>query len=207
MRYQLKYIISKIIRKIINMPAINHSKISRKAKCDIGTNVSYSSMGKYSYIGEFTSLSYVDVGSFTSISSGCTIGGGSHPLDWVSMSPVFQKSSGLLRYKFSKLDYLTHKRTLIGNDVWIGGDCLIKGGVKIGNGAVIGMGSVVTHDVGPYEIWAGSPAKFIKKRFDDQTILDLENIKWWEWEDKKIKQYAHMMNDLVKFINVIKKGY
>lgn len=45
--------------------------------------------------------------------------------------------------------------------------------VTIGDGAVIRAGSVVTKDVGPYEIWAGNPARFIRKRFDDETIEKL----------------------------------
>lgn len=51
----------------------------------------------------------------------------------------------------------------IGKRVFIGGHCIILKGVTIGDEAVIGAGSVVTKDVPPREIWAGNPAKFIKK--------------------------------------------
>ena len=51
----------------------------------------------------------------------------------------------------------------IGNDVWIGGHSTILLGVTIGDGAVIGAGAVVTHDVEPYTIVGGVPAKVIKK--------------------------------------------
>ena len=126
-------------------------------------------------------------------------------MDWVSMSPVFQNSGGLMKKKFIRLDYQTHVTTHIGNDVWIGGDCLIKGGVSIADGAVIGMGSVVTHDVGPYEIWAGNPAKMIRKRFDDETIKKLLAIQWWNWDDEKIKQYAPLMNNVPEFLKRIEE--
>jgi virginiamycin A acetyltransferase len=52
----------------------------------------------------------------------------------------------------------------IGDDVWIGANCTITDGVKIGNGSVIGANSVVTSDVPEYSIYAGTPAKFIRKR-------------------------------------------
>lgn len=202
--YSLRYIVVKVLRKLLNHPAIIHSELDNTARCDVGCNVSYSKMGKYSYIGEYTSLSMVDVGAFTSISSGCTIGGGGHPVKWVSMSPVFQNSGGLMKKKFAQHNYQTHEKTYIGNDVWIGGDCLIRGGVHIADGAVIGMGSVVTHDIGPYEIWAGNPAKLIRKRFDDQTVNRLLEIQWWTWDERKLTEKAEFMNDMESFLESCK---
>lgn len=52
----------------------------------------------------------------------------------------------------------------IGRDVWIGRGVAVLKGVTIGDGAVIGANSVVTHDVPPGEIWAGVPARFLRKR-------------------------------------------
>ena len=53
--------------------------------------------------------------------------------------------------------------------------------VTIGDGAVIGAGAVVTHDVGPYEIWAGVPAKKIGQRFGDNVKDHLiEKGGWWD---------------------------
>lgn len=194
------YIIAKVFRKLLNPPAINHSEIDKTARCDIGCNVSYSKMGRYSYLGEYTSLSMVEVGNFTSISSGCTIGGGSHPINWVAMSPVFQGIGiGRVRKKFANHEFETHQKTYIGSDVWIGGDCLIKGGIKIADGAVIGMGSVVTHDVGPYEMWAGNPARMIRKRFDEDIIDSLLSIRWWNWKDEMLEERSDLMNDVEAF--------
>lgn len=48
--------------------------------------------------------------------------------------------------------------------VWLGTRVVVLPGVTIGEGAIVGAGSVVTKDIPPYEIWAGVPAKFIKKR-------------------------------------------
>lgn len=77
---------------------------------------------------------------------------------------------------------------IIGNDVWIGYEAIILAGVTIGNGAVIGTRAVVTKDVPPYTIVGGVPAKQIRKRFPEETISALLEIKWWDWPKKKIAQ-------------------
>ena len=71
--------------------------------------------------------------------------------------------------------------TIVGNDVWIGHESLIMPAVSIGDGAIIASRSVVTKDIPPYTIVAGNPAKVIRKRFDEETMLSLLEIKWWDW--------------------------
>lgn len=51
----------------------------------------------------------------------------------------------------------------IGKNVFVGGHCIILKGVTIGDNSVVGAGSVVTKDIPENEIWAGNPAKFVKK--------------------------------------------
>lgn len=76
---------------------------------------------------------------------------------------------------------------IIGNDVWIGYDALIMSGVTIGDGAIIGSRAVVTKNVPPYTIAGGVPAKAIEKRFDDDIILKVQSLKWWDWPYEKIQ--------------------
>jgi virginiamycin A acetyltransferase len=76
--------------------------------------------------------------------------------------------------------------TVIGNDVWIGREAIVLPGIKIGHGSIVAARSVVSHDVPPYSIVAGNPAKVVKARFDAGTTRRLMAIAWWNWPVDKI---------------------
>jgi virginiamycin A acetyltransferase len=76
--------------------------------------------------------------------------------------------------------------TVVGNDVWIGMEALILPGMNLGHGAIAAAKAVVTHDVPPYAIVAGNPAKVVKMRFDQRTIDRLLKVAWWDWPVDKI---------------------
>lgn len=78
---------------------------------------------------------------------------------------------------------------VVGNDVWIGYEAVILSGVTIGDGAIIGARAVVTKDVPPYTIVAGVPARPIRKRFDEETIARLEQLRWWDWPEDEIRRH------------------
>ena len=59
-------------------------------------------------------------------------------------------------------------------------------GIAIGHGAIVAAKSVVTHDVPPYAIVAGNPAKVVKLRFDEATVARLLKAAWWDWPADKI---------------------
>lgn len=157
-------------------------------------------IGKYSYIGNNSFVTDTDIGNYTSISTDCYIGGSAHPTDWVSTSPVFHKWENIMKKNFAQHEFEIFNRTTIGNDVWVGNRVMVKSGVNIANGAVVGMGSVVTKDIGPYEVWAGNPARFIRKRFDDKTINKVESMEWWNWSDEKVASQATHFNSLDNFL-------
>ncbi len=77
---------------------------------------------------------------------------------------------------------------VIGNDVWIGYEAVVLAGVTVGDGAIIGARALVTRDVAPYTVVGGVPAKAIKKRFSDETIAALLEMKWWDWPRARIKE-------------------
>jgi virginiamycin A acetyltransferase len=77
---------------------------------------------------------------------------------------------------------------VIGNDVWIGYEAVILSGVHIGDGAIIGSRAVVTHDVPPYTIVGGVPAREIKQRFPQPVIDRLLQLQWWDWPAEQIRR-------------------
>ncbi|MCA0931312.1 CatB-related O-acetyltransferase [Lutimonas saemankumensis] len=90
----------------------------------------------------------------------------------------------------------------IGNDVWIGYNATIMAGVTIGDGAIIATNSTVVKDVEPYSIVGGNPAIEIKKRFSEDIIEKLLELKWWDWEIEKITKNVQSLtsNDITKII-------
>ena len=59
-------------------------------------------------------------------------------------------------------------KVVIGKHAYIGANTIIVKPVTIGEGAIVGASSVVTKDIPPFEIWAGNPVRFIRKREPDK---------------------------------------
>lgn len=197
------YYMSKILKKL-KPSSKKNCRIGKKSKVLGGCSLLNVTMGRYSYIGMDTSIVNADIGSFCSVAGNCMIGGGEHPVHFVSTSPVFHQGRNCLKTNFAFNEFEPYRRTEIGNDVWIGARCLIKGGVSIGTGAVIGMGSVVTHNIPPYEIWAGNPAHFIKKRFEDRSVNMILESEWWDLDEEQLRILGASFSDFSSFISSYK---
>jgi len=129
------------------------------------------------------------IGKFCSIAGEVIVFlGGNHRTDWVTTYPFsdfvdeWPEAKHMVGHPASKGD------VVIGNDVWIGVGAVIMSGVTIGDGAAIAARAVVTRDVEPYCIVGGNPSRLIRKRFDDETIRALLEIRWWDWPVDRIKE-------------------
>ena len=164
-------------------------------------------VGKYSYGYEHLRSKYlVSVGRYTSIAIGQTVVPNDHRLDWVTTSPI----ASLKEFSFADVDYMKNycpdekRKILIGNDVWIGANCIIFEGVTINDGAVIAAGSIVRKDVPPYAV-IGGVDKIIKYRFSDEIIEKLLKIKWWNWEEEKIRKNIKFLQNIDEFVEAFDK--
>lgn len=137
------------------------------------------SIGDYSYINSYSYVENCIIGKFCSISSGVHISPMEHQLHFITTHPITDK-----------IDTSRYQRNpvVIGNDVLICLNVTILEGISIGNGAVIGAGAIVTHDVLPYEIVGGIPAKHLRFRFSKEKIDFLQNLSWWDWDIETINR-------------------
>ena len=201
----IKYLYSKFFKKIVRGCCVIGSRIDKTAHIDSATEFHNSVLGKYSYVGYDSQVFNTVIGSFCSIGDFFLCGGGYHPTDWASTSSVFYKGSHTGNSnKLGSKEIPPTPVTNIGNDVWVGLRVTIKAGVNIGTGAVIGAGSVVTHDVPPYAIVAGIPAKIIRYRFSDDIINELLELKWWDCTSEQLQTLSPYVDDSRKFIVKLK---
>lgn len=142
--------------------------------------VNDSQIGMYSYAGINLTMNWTKLGRFCSLGRNVDIGGFDHDYHKVTTMPQFRwnqmaKGGGKIP------DVMNHDYCMIGNDVWIAAGAQVLHKAKIGDGAIVGGGAVVTHDVPPYAIAVGIPAKIIGFRFEQKFIDELLDIQWWNW--------------------------
>lgn len=162
---------------LLHQPAwrLRHNRISTHTRVERGTFVRDCKIAPYTYIGLNCILNSVEIGAYSSIASGVQIGGMEHAYWDLSTSCHLTDKS------------IAGNITHIGHDVWIGADSIIRQGITIGEGAVVGANSFVNKDVPPYAIVVGSPAKIIKYRFEEQTIIALQKSHYWNYPPPKAK--------------------
>ena len=149
-------------------------------------------------------FNYPEFGDRLIIGKFCAIASGTRFI----MGPANHRISSVTTYPFSvfggrwseqtppHLSQLPFKGDIVvGNDVWIGRESVIMPGVKIGDGSIIGAYAVVTRDVPPYCVVGGNPARFIKKRFHDELIQILLELKWWDFPEEKLVEFLPLLCD------------
>lgn len=201
-----KYIIGKwrsLGRRNISLLAFpdDCSKIDKTAHIYRFAKVLESSIGRYSYVGPNSVILNTEMGNFCSIACDVQVGIAPHTMDMISTSPIFTEPVNGTGHSWTDSDdkMVRSRRINIGSDVWIGFKAIIRDGVTIGHGAVVAAGAIVTHDVPPFAIVAGVPAKVIKYRFSQDIIDKILKSEWWNLPDevlrKNVKSFATPVNE------------
>jgi acetyltransferase-like isoleucine patch superfamily enzyme len=164
-------------------------------------------IGSYTYISQNSLINHTKIGKFCSVGPNVICGWGVHPVKTLSTSPMFystQKQNGITFSDTDKIEELIPIN--IGNDVFIGMNVTILDGITIGDGAIIGAGAVVSKDIPPYAIAVGNPVNIIRYRFSETQIEQLLKIKWWNFEEEKLKEVERYFFNIDEFIEKYKNA-
>ncbi len=128
--------------------------------------------GKNIWLGNFVYINHdveiyaqgakVRIGNYSMIGPGSFICTYNHNFDEWSQPIYFQGKN--------------YQDITIEEDVWVGAKVVILPGVRVGRGAIVSAGSIVTKDVESYSIVGGVPARLIKMRFDEESILKAKEV-------------------------------
>ncbi|WP_294390990.1 CatB-related O-acetyltransferase [uncultured Sphingomonas sp.] len=154
-------------------------------------------------------------GRYCSVAANLQIMGSRHPVEWASTSPFSYHPEPVPSIRAYLVDRGTESFRLlradhgpqpvdVGHDVWIGTDVVLKRGITIGTGAVVAARSVVTHDVPPYAIVGGSPARIIRYRFPAAMIEHMLASSWWEYGPDVLQPLG--MDDPGAFLDRLEKA-
>ena len=151
-------------------PSVRGSKIILGAYCQIYDFVVIKAvggdgdivMGEHCYINAHSTLysgNGIQMGNYVLIAPGCALVPTNH--SYLSRAlPI--RHQGFLPSKGG---------IVIEDDVWIGANCTILDGTRIKHGAIIAAGSVVQGEIGTFQLWGGTPAKYICDRPNDLPKL------------------------------------
>ncbi|MEE2944612.1 MAG: chloramphenicol acetyltransferase [Pseudomonadota bacterium] len=162
------------------------------AFCEVGEGARLlnSTLGDYSYCERFCDIANTTIGKFANIASFVRIGATDHPLNTASLHHFLYRSGCYwddAEHDQAFFEHRASRRATLGHDIWVGHGAMIKPEVTIGHGAVIAAGAIVTKDVAPYTIVAGTPAKVLRLRQPAEIAERMIALAWWDWDHEQIR--------------------
>lgn len=167
------------------------------------TSIAESSIGDYTYLVDHCQVTYSTIGKYCSIASHVRINPGNHPMWRVTQHHMTYRRRSYALGEEDDAEFFEWRRSHpvhLGHDVWIGHSATVLPGVTIGTGAVVGAGAVVAHDVDPYTIVGGVPARVIRERFPSDVAEALQRIAWWDWTREELEERLDDLLDLDGFL-------
>ena len=163
---------------------ITESQFGAYVEIGKGSRVAYSTLGDYSYCDRYADIANAQIGKFANIAAFSRIGATDHPLHTAACHHFLYRSADYWDDTERDEAFFEHRQSRIahiGHDTWIGAGAMIKPEVVLGDGAVVASGAVVTKDVDPYTIVAGTPAKPLRLRQPREIADRLIALAWWDW--------------------------
>ncbi|MEO0831125.1 MAG: DapH/DapD/GlmU-related protein [Pseudomonadota bacterium] len=154
-----------------------------------GSRVNNSDFGDYSYCDRYADIANAQIGKFANIAAFARVGATDHPLHTAACHHFLYRSHDYWDEAGPDAEFFAHRQSRtarIGHDTWIGAGAMIKPEVTLGDGAVVAAGAVVTKDVDPYTIVAGTPAKVLRPRQPGDIAERLISLAWWDWSHAEI---------------------
>lgn len=195
--------IRKIAWKILGSKHYDYLKYKNQQNLK---DASWVEMGDNSYdngavVWRWSKQSKLQIGKYCSIASGVNFicDSGYHTESEVTTFPLFHEILskddevviGAIKYRVSaiKEELVPSKcNIVVGNDVWIGYGATILPGTVVGNGVSILAGAVVSGHIADYSVVGGIPAKVVSMKHKQDVIDKLNQISWWNWSEKSIKE-------------------
>ncbi|MCB5200730.1 chloramphenicol acetyltransferase [Loktanella sp. TSTF-M6] len=185
------------------MPRLSADKAFVHPDCDItdshfgayveigrGSRIGNTTFGDYSYCDRYADIANARIGKFANIAAFTRIGATDHPLDTAACHHFLYRSDDYWDDADRDPAFFAHRASRlahIGHDTWIGAGAMIKPEVTLGHGAVVAAGAVVTRDVDPYTIVAGTPARPLRLRQPRDIADRLIALAWWDWPHDRLR--------------------
>ncbi|KGM48981.1 chloramphenicol acetyltransferase [Pseudooceanicola atlanticus] len=170
---------------------LTETTLGRFVEIGQGSRVAHSEIGDYSYCDRYADIANASVGKFANIASFVRIGATDHPLDTAACHHFLYRSADYWDDVENDADFFAHRRSrrvVIGHDTWLGHNAQVKPEVTIGHGAVVASGAIVTRDVAPYTIVAGTPARMMRLRQPAEIAERLIALAWWDWDHARLRE-------------------
>lgn len=170
--------------------AITDSTFGAYVEIGQGSRVAHSTFGDYSYCDRYADIANAQIGKFSNIAAFSRIGATDHPLHTAACHHFLYRSDDYWDDADRDATFFAQRQSRIahiGHDTWIGAGAMIKPEVTLGHGAVVAAGAVVTKDVAPYTIVAGTPATKLRDRQPADIAERLVDLAWWDWSHDALR--------------------
>ena len=169
---------------------VTNSTLGRYTEIGERSRFHDSDLGDYSYLVQDCGVWAARIGKFSNIAAACRINATNHPTWRATLHHFTYRASDYWDDAAVEEDFFDWRRSngvSIGHDTWLGHGATILPGVTVGDGAAIGAGAVVSKDVAPYTIVGGVPAKPIRERFPRAIAERFQALAWWDWDHDRLR--------------------